>query len=204
MEVARSSDRAESSVALGTPTVRSLRSRPHQREQDHVADARLVQQEHAEPVDADAQAAGRGHRVLQGADEVVVHLGHRVLVLLAGELLAEQLLLQDRVVQLGVGVGQLHPVDEQLEPLGDRRVRRLPLGQRADRGRVVDDEDGPVEAVLDDLLEDLADDDVGVLARGRDARAPRPSARTAVVVGRVDARRARGTARRRSGAARGA
>ena len=82
--------------------------------------------------------------------------------------LAEQLLLQDRVVQLGVGVGQLHPVDEQLEPLGDRRVRRLPLGQRADRGRVVDHEDRAVEAVLDDLLEDLADDDVGVLAGRRD------------------------------------
>ena len=93
-----------------------------------------------QPVDADAQAAGRGHAVLQGADEVVVHLGHRVFLRQAGELLRKSLLLHDRVVQLGVGVGQLHAVDEQLEALGDGRVARLPLGQRAERGRVVVDE----------------------------------------------------------------
>ena len=38
--------------------------------------------------------------------------------------LLEERFLQERVVQLGVGVGQLHPVDEQLEPLGHGRVRR--------------------------------------------------------------------------------
>ena len=95
--------------------------------------ARPVQENHAEPVDADPEAAGRRHRVLERPDEVVVHLGHRVLVALAGELLAEQLFLQARVVELGVGVGQLDPLDEKLEPLGDGRVRRLALGERADR-----------------------------------------------------------------------
>ena len=47
-----------------------------------------VGQQHHQPVDADAQAAGRRHAVPQGADEVVVHLGHRVFFGLAGELRA--------------------------------------------------------------------------------------------------------------------
>ena len=68
-----------------------------------------------------------GMRVLQGADEVVVHLGHRVFCLLAGELLLEEGFLQERVVQLGVGVGQLHAVDEQLEPFGHAGLRALRL-----------------------------------------------------------------------------
>ena len=76
--------------------------------------------------------------------------------------------LQARVVELGVGVGQLDAVDEQLEPLGDRRVRRLALGERADRGRIVDDEDRPFQVIFDDGFEQLVGDDVGVLAGGRD------------------------------------
>ena len=70
---------------------------------------------------------GRRHAVPQGAHEIVVHLGHRVFLRQPGELLAERLLLRDRVVQLGVGVGQLHAVDVQLEALGDRRVARFRL-----------------------------------------------------------------------------
>ena len=58
-------------------------------------------------------SAGRRHPVFRKlADEIVVHLGHRVLVLLAGELVLEQGLLQERIVQLGVRVRQLHPPDE--------------------------------------------------------------------------------------------
>src|SRR5688572_4030347 len=47
--------------------------RPQQGEEDHVADAAAVCQQHDEPVDADAQAAGRGHADLEGLDEVCVH-----------------------------------------------------------------------------------------------------------------------------------
>ena len=68
--------------------------RAHERKQDHVANRRAVHENHAEPVDADPEAAGGGHRVLERADEVVVHLGHRILVAQAGELLAEELFLQ--------------------------------------------------------------------------------------------------------------
>ena len=83
------------------------------------------------------EAAGGGHAVAQGADEIVVHLGHRVLFRQARKLRLEQLLLQVGIVQLGVGVGDFHAVDEQLESLGDGRVVCLALGQRADAGRVV-------------------------------------------------------------------
>ena len=87
-----------------------------------------------------------------------------------GELAAEKLLLQERVVELGVGVGQLHALDEQLEPLGHRRVRGLALGQRADRRGIVDHEDRTGQAILDHLLEELARDHVGILARRGDSR----------------------------------
>ena len=52
------------SLSSSDPSGRSLR--PHERKQDHVANAGLVQEDHAEPVDANAQPAGRGHRVLEG------------------------------------------------------------------------------------------------------------------------------------------
>ena len=107
--------------------------------------------------------------MLEGAEEVVVHLRHRVLFLLPGKLGAEERLLEQRVVQLGVGVGQLHAPNEELEPLGDRRVGGLPLGQGADRGRVVEDEDGPFEPVLDDLLAIRSKaESLGISAAGKD------------------------------------
>ena len=85
------------------------------------------------------------------------------------KLRAEELLLQVGVVQLGVGVGDLHALNEQLKPLGDGRVVALALGQRADAGRVVEHEDRARELVLDLLLKDLALDHVGMLAGGFEA-----------------------------------
>ena len=63
-----------------------------------------------------------GMPTFSGPHEIVVHLRHRVFFRQAGELRAEQVFLQPRVVQFGVGVRHFHAVDEQLEPLGDRRV----------------------------------------------------------------------------------
>ena len=79
------------------------------------------------------------------------------------------------------------PCDVKLEPLGDRRVRGLALGQRADRGRIVDDEDRAGQAVFDHLLEELAGDDVGVLARRGDSAARRRWALIAAKSSRIDA-----------------
>ena len=59
---------------------------------------------------------------LEGADEIVVHRGHRILLGHAGKLGAEELFLQVGIVQLGVSVGDFHPLDEQLEPFGNVRV----------------------------------------------------------------------------------
>src|SRR5256885_11073054 len=44
------------------------------REQDHVADAGAVGQQHHQAVDADAAAACGGHAVLEGTNEVVVEV----------------------------------------------------------------------------------------------------------------------------------
>ena len=64
----RPRDRLLREVATHTRANRvlALRFRPQQREQDHVADRRAVGQQHHQPVDADAQAAGGGHAVLAG------------------------------------------------------------------------------------------------------------------------------------------
>ncbi len=105
--------------------------------------------------------AGGRHAVTQGADEVGVHAGHGILFGKAGQLLREELLLQVGVVELGVGVGHFHAMDEQLEPFGDGGIVGLALGQGADAGRVVEDEDRAGEAALDLGFEQLADDDVG-------------------------------------------
>ena len=118
--------------------------------------------------------AGR-HAVTQRADEIVVHLGHRLLFRQAGQLLAEKLLLQVGIVQLGVGVGHFHALDEQLEPLGNRRIARLALGQRANARRIVDHEDRPRQGVFHLLLEDETLDHVGVFADRVEADAARPA-----------------------------
>ena len=102
----------------------------------------------------------------QGRDEVGVHAGHRLLGRHAGELRAKQLLLEVGVVEFGVGVGQFHARHVELEPLGDVRLARLPLGERADRGRIVDHEHRAVERLFDRRLEEVALDHVGMAAGG--------------------------------------
>ena len=110
----------------------------------------------------------------QGRDEVGVHAGHRLLGRHAGELRAKQLLLEVGVVEFGVGVGQFHARHVELKPLGDVRLARLPLGERADRGRIVDHEHRAVERLFDRRLEEVALDHVGMAAgglhAGRDGR----------------------------------
>ena len=55
--------------------------------------------------------AGR-HTVAQSPHKVVIHLRHRVFFFEPGQLGAEQFFLQIGVVQLGIGVGYFHAVDE--------------------------------------------------------------------------------------------
>ena len=68
--------------------------------------------------------------IFQGTQEILVD-EHRLVISLLGEaeLLLEALPLVDRVIQLGVGVGQLLAVDHQLEALGKLRVFSVTLAE---------------------------------------------------------------------------
>src|SRR5262245_16939937 len=48
-------------------------SPPHQRKQNHVLDRRTVREQHDQPVDSDAFAAGGRQAVLERADVIFVH-----------------------------------------------------------------------------------------------------------------------------------
>ena len=103
----------------------------HRGEQQHVPDRSGVGEQHHQPVQTEAQAAGGGKAVLQSGDIVIVHLAGIIGVLgLAGGYLAlEALLLVDGVVELAEGVAELGGVDEILKPLGEGRLVGLALGQ---------------------------------------------------------------------------
>ncbi len=99
-------------LADDRPGARGARRRPglgpHGREQDHLADRLGARDQHHQPVEADAEPAGRRQPVLERADVVLVDvLGLLVAGRLGGGLGLEARALVDRVVELGVGVGQL-------------------------------------------------------------------------------------------------
>ena len=77
---------------------------------------------------------GGGQAVLQCVDVVVIHLSLAVGLdgLALGDLTLKAALLVDGVVQLAEGVAVLGAVDEVLKALGESRIVRLALGQRAD------------------------------------------------------------------------
>src|SRR5262249_18753354 len=94
--------------------------RPHLWEEDHVADRRLIGEQHDHAIDADAFARGGRHAVLERAAEVLVVV-HRLFVAarLGLHLRLEATALIDWIVQLGERVGVLAPADEQLEAIGE-------------------------------------------------------------------------------------
>jgi hypothetical protein len=65
--------------------------------------------------------------------------------------------LVERVVELAEGVRQLPTAREQLEPLGERGVAALRLGERRELHRIVDDERRRVDPALDERLEQLVE-----------------------------------------------
>ena len=68
------------------------------REQNHVADAFLAEQHHAQAVNAHAHAAGGRHAVFQRDQKILVQL-----LLLAAGLMLQPFALLDGIVLLGVG-----------------------------------------------------------------------------------------------------
>src|SRR5215218_1107049 len=106
----------------------SFAARPHQREQDDVANRGAVGQQHDETVDANS-FTGRGRQaVFEGPDVVVVHC---VRLLIPGgavrQLCLEPPPLLRRVVELAEGIGHLEPSDIELEALDRVRIVRLLL-----------------------------------------------------------------------------
>src|SRR5262245_25785179 len=127
---------------------RSLRSRrswlvprTHVREQQHVADARRVRQQHHEPIDPEPFPRGRWQTMLERGDVVLVVL-HRLEVTarLAFRLFAVSLGLCLGIVQLGEAVRDLAACNEELEPIGDFRIAVVAAREWRHFRRVLDDE----------------------------------------------------------------
>ncbi len=123
-------------------------------EQDHVADAGAVGQQHHKPVDADAAATGGRHAVFEGADEIVVEIhGLVVSAVLGFHLGLEAGGLVFRVVELGEAVAELAARDVELEAFRHLGARVVGARQGADLGGVFHDEGGLPELVLHRFLE---------------------------------------------------
>src|SRR5688572_12637118 len=107
------------------------------REEDHVADAFLAEEHHAQAVNADADAARRGHAVFKRDEEIFVQL-----LLFAAGLMLQRGALRDGIVLLGVAGRNLLPVDATLEDFDGRWVVGRKLGQRHEFLRQMRDECG--------------------------------------------------------------
>ena len=138
---------------------RSFLFRAHLREQQHLLDLRLPRDEHHQTVDANADARGGRHAVLQCAKEVLVD-EHRLVVALLrqAELLLEAFFLVDGVVQLRVSVGQLLAVHHQFEAFSQSRLRAVLLRQGRHLHRIVRDESGLDVRTFAELAEDFVDE----------------------------------------------
>ena len=130
-----------------------LHFRLHRGEQKNVSDGLIAGQEHDQTVDADAAAACGRHTVLEGTNEVLVHEFRFVVAGLAQfDLMLEAFDLVERVVQLGIGVGELGAADEELKTLGEVGLRGFPLREDRDLDGVVDDEGRLLEVLLDERV----------------------------------------------------
>ncbi|MPM71178.1 hypothetical protein SDC9_118141 [bioreactor metagenome] len=111
---------------------------------------------HDQPVQADAQSAGRRHTELQCAEEVLVDL-HRFRVALRGQpgLLGQPGTLDQRIGQLGVRSAQLHATGHQIPAFHQPRLAAMPGGQRRALLREVGVEGGKDRRLLDQHTVDL-------------------------------------------------
>ena len=100
------------------PHTNSSVQRLHGGEQQHIADGRRVGHEHDHAVDAVADAARGGHADIQSIEEVLIGVvGLFVALLELFFLSSEAFALVDGVVELGVGIGHLPAVHEELKAL---------------------------------------------------------------------------------------
>ena len=114
------------------------------REQDHVADAFLTQQHHAQTVNADADAASGRHAVFERDEKILIQF-----LLFAAGLMFQRGALGDGIVLLGVTRRNFLAVDAALEDLDGRRVVGRKLGGRHEFLGQMRDERGLNERRLD-------------------------------------------------------
>src|SRR5262249_5361860 len=108
------------------------------REEDDVADAILVGEEHHETLNTAAKAAGGRHANLKRLKVVLVeHLCLVVAALALARLVFEAGALIQWVIELGEALAQLEAARVGLEALDDAGVARLALGQGQEIGRIV-------------------------------------------------------------------
>ena len=103
----------------------------------------LIGEQHREPVDAEANTAGRRHAVFERTQEVVVD-EHGFIVAAFHEfyLFFKTFPLLDGVVQFAVGVGDLFAVAHEFEAFHQARFAAVLFRQRAHLHRVIGDEGG--------------------------------------------------------------
>src|SRR5712692_3460781 len=103
----------------------------HEREENNVSNGWTVGQQHHQPIDPYALAAGRGQAVLERADVVLVH---RMRLEVASrsilQLLFEAPPLLDGIVQLAEGIGHLETANVELEAFHRIRIVRPLLRER--------------------------------------------------------------------------
>ena len=116
-------------------------SRPHRREKNHVANRRLIGEQHHQAVDTHPDATGRRHAVLERPDVIGVKLLRFVVAGVAlRALILEPRALIIGIVELAERVGELGAIDEQLEPFGEPRIATVRFRERRERARIVDHE----------------------------------------------------------------
>lgn len=89
-------------------------------------------EQHRKAVDPNTQARSRWHAVFKGTQEIVVH-GHGFIVafLCQLQLFFEALELIDRIVQLGISIGNFLPVYIEFKTLNQPGFFTVFLGERA-------------------------------------------------------------------------
>nr|WP_245508941.1 hypothetical protein [Bradyrhizobium nanningense] len=98
-----------------------------------------IGQDHDDPIDTKSRTAGLGHTVFYGTQKILV----RSLRLFTRQILMfEPLALLDRMIQLAIGVANLHADHERLDALDQPGMGLVTFGQRADLRGMIDDEDG--------------------------------------------------------------
>ena len=131
----------------------------HCREEQYIADAVVVGEQHDQTVDADAQTASRRHAVFKGSDVVGVHVGSLVIArLFQLYLMLKTALLVNRIVEFRKCVGVLPSEDEQLKTLGHRRVGGFSLGERRNFDRIVSDKGRLNQLVLHIFVKEKVED----------------------------------------------